>query len=161
MDLQLKGKNVLITGATKGIGRAIAEAFVAEGANVAICARNKVGVDQAVADLKEKTEKVFGATVDVADTAALTAWVNEMAETLGGIDIFVSNVSALGTQTDLDTWKQSFAVDVLGTVAGAQAALPHIEQSAAGAIIMVNTTGSVQVFGPPTAYPAVKASGLA
>src|SRR5215213_10562201 len=93
MDLHLHGKKVLITGATKGIGRAIAESFVAEEAHVAICARNGELVQSTVDELKAKGATAYGASVDVADTAALKAWIDDSAARLGGIDIYVSNVS--------------------------------------------------------------------
>lgn len=160
MDLQLEGRKVLVTGATRGIGRAIAETFVDEGAAVGICARNAAGVDETLQALAARGGKVAGAAVDVSDSAALKTWVDDMAEALGGVDILVSNVSALGAGMDLEAWKRSFEVDVLGTVAGVDAVLPHIEKSDAASIVMINTTGSVQVFGPPTAYPAVKAAIL-
>lgn len=161
MDLDLTGKKVLITGATKGIGRAIAEAFVAEGAHIAICARNAELVQKTVDELKAKGATVYGASVDVSDTASLTSWIDESAAMLGGIDVFVSNVSALGTTNNPETWQKSWEIDMRGTVTGIDAALAHIEMSQAGAIVIVNTTGSVQVFGPPTPYPAVKAAMLA
>src|SRR5688500_19658561 len=95
MDLQLKGKTVVITGATRGIGRAIAETFADEGANVAICARNADQVAEAVAALERRGVRAWGQAVDIADKAALQAFVQGAAEALGGLDILVSNASAL------------------------------------------------------------------
>ena len=134
---------------------------MAEGANIGICARSADGVNAMVDALGGGSSKVFGSAVDVSDVAALGAWVADMADRLGGIDCFVSNVSALGTSMDLDAWRTSFEIDVLGTVAGVQAVLPYLEKSSVPSIVFVNTTGAVQVFGPPTAYPAVKAATLA
>ena len=86
MDLGLKGKKALVTGSTKGIGRAIVETLLAEGASVAICARNAEEVATAVAELSKKG-KVVGSAVDAGDPEALRAWIASSAEQLGGIDI--------------------------------------------------------------------------
>ena len=98
MDLGLKGLRAVVTGGSKGIGRAAADIFAQEGANVAICARNADEVKSAVKDLKAKGVKAYGADINVADKAALQKYIADSAAELGGIDILVANVSALAAQ---------------------------------------------------------------
>jgi 3-oxoacyl-[acyl-carrier protein] reductase len=130
MDLHLKGKNAVILGGTRGIGRAIADTLAAEGANVAICARNPDQVKSAVAALKDKGVKATGAPVDIMDGTALKAWVEKAGNELGGIDILVSNAGAMAQGGDPASWEQNFKLDVLGMVNAFDAARPFLEKAA-------------------------------
>ncbi len=116
MDLGLKGRVALVTGGTKGIGRRVAEIFAEEGANVAVCARNSDEVRETVAALETKGVRAFGAAIDVADKAALQAWVVGAAEALGGVDMVVANVSALAVAEDEAAWQVGFNIDLMHTV---------------------------------------------
>ena len=158
MDLQLKGKKAVITGGSRGIGRAIAAQLAAEGADIAICARNKQAVDSAVAVLSDTGVKVIGATVDVADKAVLQSWIATAAETLGGIDILVPNVSAGGGQMDEQGWRANFETDLLGTTNAIEAATPALKASDNGAIVIISTTAAVEDFLGPQTYNAIKAA---
>jgi len=164
MDLGLTGKKVLVTGGTKGIGRAIAEVFVAEGAVVSICARNAEEVAQAVAVLGHGT---IGTALDVADTAAVQAWVETSATQLGGIDIVVPNVSALNVNRDAAAWKAGFDVDIMGTVSVVDAAMPWLEKSDAASIVIISSVSGREIdfaYGPYGAFKAALihyAQGLA
>src|SRR6201996_7826953 len=131
MDLHLKGKNAVILGGTRGIGRAIADTLAAEGANVAICARNADQVKDTVAALKDKGVKATGGAVDIMDGAALKAWVAKAGDELGGIDILVSNAGAMAQGGDPASWEANFKLDILGAVNAFEAALPFLEKAAA------------------------------
>jgi 3-oxoacyl-[acyl-carrier protein] reductase len=157
MDLQLNGRRALITGATKGIGRAIADRLAAEGCNVAICARNAADVTSAVAALEAQGVIACGAAVDVGDADALNAWVASSAETLGGIDVLVSNVSG-GNSPGEAGWRANFEYDVLGAVRLVEACMPHLEQSDNASIAMISSTAALEKFLSAGAYNAMKAA---
>jgi 3-oxoacyl-[acyl-carrier protein] reductase len=159
MDLQLKGGKALITGGSKGIGRAIAEALAAEGCNVAICARDQAEIDAAVKSLSAHGVKAIGSSVDVGDGEALKAWINSSADALGGIDCMVSNVSG-GNAPGEAGWRANFEHDVLGTVRCVEAALPYLEKSSNASIVMISSTAALEKFIAAGAYNAMKAALL-
>jgi 3-oxoacyl-[acyl-carrier protein] reductase len=158
MDLELKGLKAIVTGGTKGIGRAIAQTLAAEGAHIAYCARNAEEVAQTARDFAGYGVKVMGKVVDVADGPALAAWVDEAAAALGGLDIAVANVSALAIAADEAGWHRGFEVDMMGTVRLVNAALPHLEKSAHAAIVTISSVSGREIDFAAGPYGAFKAA---
>lgn len=158
MDLGLKGLRALVTGGSKGIGRRCADIFAAEGAHVSICARNGAEVEETAAALRAKGVTAFGQAVDVADKAALEAWVAASAKALGGIDIVVANVSALAVADDEEAWRKGFDTDMMHTVRLVNAALPHLEASKAASITVISSVSGREIDFTGPAYGAFKAA---
>lgn len=170
MDLNLKGKNAVILGGTRGIGRAIADTLAEEGANVAICARNAEQIAEAVAALNSKGVRATGGSVDVMDGDALKSWINSAGEELGGIDILVSNAGAMAQGNDQTSWEKNFNLDVLGAVNAFEAAEPFLgaaadEKGDAAFVIIASISAAVAdnagSYGPIKAALIHMAKGLA
>ena len=180
MDLELKGKKVVVSAATRGLGRAIVEAFLDEGAIVSFCGRRARGaqsnpsdsevfanplqgdgVEEAVAALS-KRGTVFGSVVDCGYFDQVTAWVDKAARDMGGIDIVVSNASALGgIPRSRKGWDINYNVDLMSAVAMFDTALPHLKESGAGAFVQMSTITAIEnhAFGEAgLSYGAIKAA---
>jgi 3-oxoacyl-[acyl-carrier protein] reductase len=142
MDLGLTGRRAIVTGGSKGLGQAIAAELVAEGADVAICARNEAELEETAAELRKPGGTVFARPCDVTDPDQVTAFIDAAAFALSGVDILVNNAGAahpgrFDALTDAD-WQGDFDVKVMSQVRCTRAALPMLRQSSAPRVININ-----------------------
>jgi 3-oxoacyl-[acyl-carrier protein] reductase len=159
MDLGLKGKKVILTGGSRGIGRAALEFFAAEGCDIAFFSRNAEQVAATVEALSKHGGKVIGEAFDISDLAAYAAWLTSAADRLGGCDIFVPGASASGSGATGD-WDVCFNIDIKGTVIGCETLTPYLEKSGTGSIVIMSSTAGLETFIVPQAFNALKGTLL-
>ncbi|MCC5866453.1 MAG: SDR family oxidoreductase [Wenzhouxiangella sp.] len=159
MDLELNGKVALVTGASRGIGRAIAEGLAAEGVRLVIAARGAEALEETQRALESTGAEVLAVPADVGDDASVTALVEQAREHFGRIDILISNASALAVTGDRASWDASLNVDLMGAVRLVEAVLPMMKAEGGGSILLVSSTSAneaapMEDFG----YTAAKAA---
>ena len=157
MDLGLHGKNAIVTGGSKGIGRCAALLLAAEGANVAICARGAEALEQTRRELAACGVTAFAATCDVGDAQALARFMQAAHDALGGADILINNPSGFGMTDDEAGWKVSVDVDLMATVRATQQVVPWMSAAGGGSIVHISSISGLEPGSPP-AYGAVKAA---
>lgn len=148
MDLGLKGKVALVSGASKGLGFAVAKALAAEGASVSISSRDESAIGAAAKRIEAETgASVLSMAVDVRDKAAIERWIARAAETFGGIDALMTNSGGppAGDAVSFDdaAWQEAADLLLFSTIRMIRAALPHMERRGGGAIL-VSTSSSVK-----------------
>src|SRR5579863_3930229 len=158
MRIDLTGKRAVITGGSRGIGRAIALACAEAGAGVSICARGAEALAAVHDEIAARGVTAHAEGCDIADAAALAAYIEAAAAALGGIDILVCNASGFGTTDDEAGWQRSIDIDLLGTARAIRAAVPHLERSGSGAIVNISSISGIGASARTPPYGAVKAA---
>ncbi len=157
MDLGFGGKTAIVTGGSRGIGRAIALAFAAEGCNVAICARGEERLREAEAELRGLGVGALGVVADVSEPGAVERVVDATAAALGGVDILVNNVGGARPDDEDAAWQAAFETNLLAAVRASRAVLPHMQARGGGAIVHIASIWGREAGGSVT-YNALKAS---
>lgn len=159
MELELAGKVALVTGASRGIGLAIAEGLAMEGAWVAMAARSSETLNAEAGALTKAGHNVLAHPCDVTDDAAVKTLVQTVLARFGRIDILISNASALAIGPDRPSWDASLAVDLMGAVRLVDAVLPGMREQRSGSILFTSSISAIEAspmsdFG----YTAAKAA---
>jgi 3-oxoacyl-[acyl-carrier protein] reductase/bacilysin biosynthesis oxidoreductase BacG len=155
MDLDLRGKVAVVTGASRGIGRAVAQALLQEGCSVAICSRNAERLETAVSELSA-TGPIFGLSTDVTDESAVQRFIDAVLKKFGRIDILVNNAGThlRGTveTTTLDILERQLRDKVFGFFSMIKAVLPAMKAQGDGRII--NIVGQAARHPHPDRFPS-------
>ena len=158
MDIDVKGKRVVVAGGSKGIGRSIALAFAQGGAAVSICARGAEALEKTRAELAAFGGVAHAGSCDLSKEAEITAYVADAAAKLGGIDVLVNNATGYGWGDDEASWEQSVSVDVLAAVRASRVALPHLLKGNGPSIINISSGSGLNPSVRTPAYGAAKAA---
>ncbi len=161
MDLGLKGKVAMVTGASRGLGRAMARALAQEGARLSICARGAEGLKTAAGELTALGYDVFAEPADITDSAQARRWVENTVKHYGGVDILVNNAGGArhGALAELSeaAWRESFDANFFSAVGLARLCAPEIEKRGGGSIINISSIYGREAGGP-IAYNNSKAA---
>jgi 3-oxoacyl-[acyl-carrier protein] reductase len=157
MELGLAGKGVIVTGGSRGIGRAIALGFAREGAAVAVCARGAEGLEKTAGELRACGVKAHAAPCDIADKDALAAFLDGAKQALGAVHVLVNNASGFGVMDNDEGWALGFSVDVMAAVRATRQVAPWIAESGGGAIVHISSISGMEASST-VPYGAAKAA---
>ncbi|KFG84978.1 putative Tropinone reductase [Metarhizium anisopliae] len=139
---QLEGKHALVTGGTKGIGRAIVELLLTQGANVSYCSRSATDNDfAAFLDKSKPSGTASGTSVDISSPSSIETWVEKAARKFGRVDVVVANAASFSTEATAESWRTSFEADVLGLVSLINASTPHLEKTSGSIVVVSSVAG--------------------
>jgi NAD(P)-dependent dehydrogenase (short-subunit alcohol dehydrogenase family) len=163
--MKLQNKNAIITGATHGLGRVIAEEFLNEGANILICARNGTEVEKTVEELKalHPNSEVYGLQADIGDTMNIWDFYQASQEHFKSVDILVNNAGIQGAkglfeETDWKEWVNTISVNLMGAVYLTKLLIPQFKRNMSGKIINLSGGGAANPRSYFSAYSVSKAA---
>ena len=166
MDLELTDKTAIVTGSTRGLGFATAQALLTEGCNVTICARGEAGLADATAELRRLpggNERVMAVQADLATDKGVADVVMRTVEAFGGLDILVNNVGLARGAGIVDTadaaWQEAFDQTLFPAIRASRMAVPHMRRRGGGTIVMIASIYGRESGGRMT-YNAVKAAEI-
>ena len=163
MDLELNGKAAVITGASRGIGHAIAMKLAKEGCNLGVCARGKEDLDAAAADFRGQGVDVFARAVDVTEAEAAEDFVDGAAAHFGRLDVLVGNVGGNRRgrfeETSDEDWDDIINLNFQSHIRTSRRAIPHMREAGGGAICYISSVFGREVGGPGlTIYNSTKSA---
>lgn len=161
--MKLSGLNTIITGASQGLGKAIAAQFVRDGANVVMCARDAALLASARDELAESGGRVLAQPCDVSDEREVAQLVTFALRELGSIQVLVSNAGVYGPmgpteEVDLGEWQRAIEINLYGTLLPCRALIPHFKQNSRGKIVIISGGGATNPLPNISSYAASKAA---
>lgn len=161
MDLQLKGKNAIVTGGSKGIGKGIAVTLAKEGCNVSICARHRDELDATAEELESFGSEILDIQGDLTEEEDIEKVVNKTAEVFGSIDILVNNAGTIGQSgtfedTPLEEWREVFELNLFAVVSITRKVIPYMKEQSWGRIVNMSSENGSQPYPDMIHYSATK-----